>query len=188
MNRMRLCLILVLMFGISATTCGQQMKSNKVYNDPFVGVDSIEIKLIDWNVVHRGYFAVERAYFDRTYDCLSLSGDSLKYELVHFKTGNKITIDLITAILNTTLEPFPSDGVFVSPNQAMRNSKKRKTDTGIIMDKNLTDDPLEIRGKMTIYIKENRIELYISYLSIDIFNNRYRIGQPLYHFLNSLTK
>ena len=187
MNKMRLYLILVLLFSINAKISGQQMMTNNLCNNPFVGVDSIEIKLINWTVVDNEYFAIERAYFDRTYDYLSLSKDSLRHELVRFKTDNIITIDLITAILNTTLEPFPSDGVVVSPNQAMRNSKKRKTGTGIIINKDLTNDPLEIRGKITLYTKENKIDLFMSYLSIDIFNNRYRISQPLYHFLMNLT-
>lgn len=181
----KLFIIKLFLVGFTANILGQQLEPTATHNYPFANVDSIEIKMIDWGVIHCTHFGIERAFFDETFNYLS--ENSSKYQLIHFKTNKKIVIDLITSILNTTLEPFPSDGVFITPYQALRNSKKQNTETGIILNKHLTNDPLEIRGKISLYMQENTVDLFFSFLSIDIFNNRYRISQSLYHFLMNLT-
>lgn len=181
----KLFLIMFFLFGFTACILGQQLESTATHNYPFANVDSIEIKMIDWGVIHHKHLSIERAFFDKTFNYLS--EDSSKYQLTHFKTNKNVVINLITAILNTTLEPFPSDGVFITPHQALRNSKERNAETGIILNKHLTDDPLEIRGKISLYMQGNTVDLFFSFLSIDIFNNRYRISQSLYHFLMNIT-
>lgn len=139
-------------------------------------IDSIEIKLINWDNVDVDY-CIKRASFEQTF----AKFHSLKNEhnLVHVKILDKESISLFSLIINYTLIPFPKEGVIIYPDELIEMSPSNDGEVNI--------DPLKVRGKITFYTRNgNLINAFLSRTSIDICNYRYSLGETLSYFLSKL--
>lgn len=144
-------------------------------------IDSIEFKMVDVYGDY-DYFAIDRKAFDQTFDSLLDNTEDSKYKVTHIITKDSIVISLICELLKESI-PFPSEAVQITPNNAWRQSYGYKGNYGIYTDKNLNNDPLEVRGKIIIYSNGRQIVSFISPLSIDILSHRYEQSNRMARFL-----
>lgn len=144
-------------------------------------IDSIEFKMVDVYGDH-DYFAIDRKAFDQTFDYLLDNTDDRKYKVTHIITKDTIVISLLCELLKESI-PFPSEAVQITPNNAWRQSHGDEGNHGIYTDKNLNNDPLEVRGKIIIYSNGRQIVSFISPLSIDILSHRYEQSNRMARFL-----
>ena len=144
-------------------------------------IDSIEFKVVDI-YGELDYFAIDRKAFDKTFDYLLENTEEHKYKVTHIITKDSITISLLCGLLKESV-PFPSEAVLITPNNAWRQSHGDEGNHGIYTDKNLNNDPLEVRGKIIIYSNGRQIVSFISRLSIDILSHRYEQSNRMARFL-----
>lgn len=143
-------------------------------------IDSIEIKLVNWDNTDVNY-CIKRSSFDQTFAEL-YSKENKKHNIIYLKILDKVSISLFSIIINYTLIPYPQEGVILYPNEILEMELLNNPLKNI---NNL--DPLEIRGKITFYIKNGEpIDAFLSRMSIDICNYRYSIGNTLSYFLSKL--
>ncbi len=157
------------------------------YGPPVISkLDSVEIKLINWDVNFEEYYGIDRKAFDQTFEYMSnnsLNNNSIAY----VKIKDELSLDMFLSLIMWTIEPYPSEAISIFPNEILRRSKGYNTENhGIMQGSASNDDPLQIRGKITLYTPYGRRIAYISNHSIDILNHRYRLGKALEELLLSI--
>lgn len=141
-------------------------------------VDSIQIMLINYGIPLNHYFAIDRQAFNQTFEYLK---NDTSYNLVNLISNDPVFIDNFCKLM-TNLQPFPTEGIFITPNNVWRSCKGFKYNHGIILEYNPNIEPLEIRGKLILFSDEQNISCYFSNLSIDYKNHRYILSKTLSSF------
>lgn len=144
-------------------------------------IDSIEFKFIDMWEVHERYFAIDRKAFDDTFDYLKLN--KTNHVLIDIVTCDSTHIAKIVEFFKT-LKPFPTEAIKITPYNVWRNSIGfNDTNFGIITQQEQAIDPIETRGKITLFSQNETIVCYCSMFSIDYKNHRYELSPGLFNFL-----
>lgn len=136
-------------------------------------VDSVEIKLINYGKCFDYYFGINRKSFDKTFEWMSR--DSVAKEInqcidviITDKREIKTFMDLVNHLI-----PFPPEGITLNPYEVWALDEEFENTHGIIFDRLLTKDPLEVRAKIVLYTHLGAITCFASNESIDIFDYRY---------------
>lgn len=151
-----------------------------------MSIDSIEIKLIDWNIKHNGYYGIDRKAFDQTFEYLK---DSNQATLAYAKIHEKSTIELLAFLFDFSINPYPIEAIQLTPNEIQNQSIGFFNNCGIMDGTATNGDPLEIRGKIIIYTNNNcTTDIYLSNFSLDVLNYRFSMGEALYQFIQFINQ
>lgn len=186
MKKSIVSVIILLFISLTIVASESRLLSEKYGPSPIAKLDSVDIKLIYWDKYTDEYYGIDRKAFEQTFDYLY--GDTIHHKsLVHIKIKDIVSLLMFHCLISWTIEPFPTDGISIYPNEIMRRSNGFDSNFGIMERKATNDDPLEIRGKLVLYTQDGRIDAYISLRSIDILNHRYRLGKALEDFFWNLS-
>lgn len=154
------------------------ISANAELRTPIVAekVDSVIIRTIDWSVRSFGHYGIDRKAFDKLYEFLLT--DSIFREKEGMSVDSIIIKDDISKFLFSTIinyvPQYTLEETMLSPNEIWEKSKGFEYNMGIMADGYYNGDPLEIRGKIRIYLKSGEIiTAYMSHTLLDIFNERY---------------
>lgn len=135
-------------------------------------IEKISIKTIDWTISTFGYHGVCRSCFDKTFEYMQ--NDSAYMDRYNdFLLSDRNSIILFGSILNK-LRPYPISEGELYPNEIKCIDSKLDIPHGIINGYAKNSDPLEVRGKIDIYMRDGTmITAFMSTTKIDINNRRY---------------
>lgn len=149
-------------------------------------IDSIIIHTLDWPVISFGYLGYNRKAFDTTINYV-LNDSCLRKNtsISCIKIKDEISLSNLIAILNS-LQPSTQQNP--SPNEIMAKSEDFTPDNYVMAGYAKNDDPIEVRGQIKIYFKNQFVNVgYFSHTFLDYNNIRY-IAAPFSRFVNHSIK
>lgn len=146
-------------------------------------IDSVIIRTLEWHVTTFGYLGFNRKAFDKTYNYVLNNPNIRKHTSIYYiKIEDKLSLSLIIAMFNN-LQPY----IYQEPthDEIMAKSEDFTTDNYVMTGYAWNDDPIEVRGQIKIYFKDQSVKIgYLSPTLLDYNNTRY-LSAPISSFINN---
>jgi len=149
-------------------------------------IDSVIVRTLDWNVISFGYLGYNRKAFDSAFNYV-LNDSCLRKNtsISCIKIKDETSLSSLIAVLNS-LQPSTQQNP--SSNEIMAKSEDFTLDNYVMVGYAKNEDPIEVRGQIKIYFKNQSVGVgYFSKALLDYNNIRY-LAAPFSRFVTHFEK